>query len=96
MIDGVEILNPKVDEDRRVLTEALSEATEVVTSLPAVDLYETGGQNSTAGLLAQGLRSTRADGTIVYTRSQIASDPKVRSEYNKKLLAREPVELVEG
>lgn len=35
----------------------------------------------------------KTDGTITYKRSQIANDPKVRAEYNQKLLAREKVEL---
>jgi len=65
-INGIEILNPKVNQDRQVLTEALSHATEVVTALPAVDFYETGGQNSTAELLAKGLANTKAHGTIIY------------------------------
>ncbi len=66
-IDGVEILNPNVQADREQLLAALSESTEIVTSLPSVNFYEAGGDRSVASLMARALASSRARGTIVYT-----------------------------
>jgi len=64
--DGVEIYNPNAEEDRQKLLEALSQSTELVTSLPSVDFFDV-GQNSVAWLIGQGLKNSRADATIIYT-----------------------------
>jgi mannitol-1-phosphate 5-dehydrogenase len=66
-VEGIEMLNPRVDQDRRTLVSALAEATEIVTSLPSVDFYQAGGANSVAGLIAAGLADHRSAGTIIYT-----------------------------
>jgi mannitol-1-phosphate 5-dehydrogenase len=65
-IAGVEILNPNVDEDRRLLIEALSCSTEILTSLPSVSFYDT-GDNSVASIIGSGLQSSEAKAIIVYT-----------------------------
>ncbi len=65
-VDGVEMLNPRVDRDLACLREALARATEIVTSLPSVDFYAA-GTPSVASLIAQGVRSDEAPGTLVYT-----------------------------
>ncbi len=65
-IQGIEVLNPTVDQDRALLVEALSRATEIVTSLPSVDFYEA-GKHSVASLIRQGLETSQAFGTLIYT-----------------------------
>ena len=35
-IDNVELLNPTVEEDRKILLEALAQSTEIATSLPSL------------------------------------------------------------
>jgi len=64
-IDNIELLNPDVETDRNILLEALSESTEITTCLPSVSFY-TKGDNSVALLLAQGLRSSKTNATIIY------------------------------
>jgi mannitol-1-phosphate 5-dehydrogenase len=66
-IDGVEMLNPAVTQDRKILLDALAEATEIVTSLPSVKFYDNGTDTSVAALIAAGLKNSRAKATIVYT-----------------------------
>jgi len=53
-VEDVEILNPLVDEDRKVLVRAISEASELATALPSFTLYDV-GEASVAALLAEGL-----------------------------------------
>lgn len=66
-IDNVELLNPNVAGDRQTLLEVLAVATEIATCLPSVDFYEAGAENSPASLVAEGLKNSKADATIVYT-----------------------------
>ncbi len=65
-IDGIELLNPSVTSDRKELLYALSQATEIVTSLPSVAFYTT-GKHSAASLIEQGLKTSTARATIIYT-----------------------------
>ena len=65
-IENVEILNPRIEKDRLLLLKALSQASEIVTSLPSVEFYDM-GQNSTASLIAQGLTKSRTGAKIIYT-----------------------------
>jgi mannitol-1-phosphate 5-dehydrogenase len=65
-VDGIEVFNPNVEEDRRKLSVALSQSTEIVTSLPSVKFYDM-GEDSVASLIAQGLKNSQADATIIYT-----------------------------
>lgn len=66
-IDNIELLNPNVAEDNKILLDVLSQATEIVTSLPSVDFYNTGGDSSPAFLVGRGLENHRADGVVIYT-----------------------------
>jgi len=66
-INNVELLNPNVTTNRRVLLEALTQSTEIVTSLPSVNFYESGGSNSVVSLIAEGLNNSSAKATIIYT-----------------------------
>jgi mannitol-1-phosphate 5-dehydrogenase len=66
-IDGVELLDPGTQADRRLLMEALAQSTEIVTSLPSVNFYESGGDSSVASLIAEGLKESAGQATIVYT-----------------------------
>jgi mannitol-1-phosphate 5-dehydrogenase len=63
-IDGIEIYDP--NNDRKELLEAISQSTEIVTSLPSVKFFDM-GQNSVASLIAQGLKDSKAEVTIIYT-----------------------------
>mgnify|MGYP005841344379 CR=1 FL=1 len=63
-VEGVEVLNPTVSDDRKLLTERLRAAEEVATALPSIAFYDRG----VASLLAEG--SARRDDNhpqIVYT-----------------------------
>ena len=64
-IDGVEMFNPSIDSDRKELINALSQATEIVTSLPSVNFYDM-GENSVASLIKKGLKNSIAPATIIY------------------------------
>lgn len=66
-IKDVELFNPTVDADRKVLIDALAESTEIVTCLPSVDFYDTGGAGSVASLIANGLKNSKVEATIIYT-----------------------------
>ncbi|MCX7591474.1 MAG: hypothetical protein N2255_07585, partial [Kiritimatiellae bacterium] len=68
-VRGVELLNPSITAECDRLLDALAEATEVVTALPSVDLYEGGSCAPVAPLLAEGLRrgSERGRSVLVYT-----------------------------
>ncbi|MBC8217084.1 MAG: hypothetical protein H8E73_01340 [Planctomycetes bacterium] len=82
-IDNVELLDPNIPQDRKLLTEVLGRSTEIVTCLPSVNFYESGGANSVASLIAEGLRQSKARGTIVYT----AENNNHAAEILKKLVA---------
>ncbi len=61
----VELLNPRVQEEREAIVEAISRADELGTAVPSVDLYAAGGEASIAGMLARGCRPGRQ--RIIYT-----------------------------
>ena len=63
-IDNVELINPKTEKEK--LLAALSESTEIVTSLPSVDFYSTGGGSSIAAMISDALAQSTAKATIVY------------------------------
>ncbi|MHC4394290.1 MAG: mannitol dehydrogenase family protein [Planctomycetota bacterium] len=65
-IDNIEILNPDVSGDRKILLEALSESTEITTSLPSVEFFDTAGA-SVASLIAKGLKNSTAEAVVIYT-----------------------------
>ncbi len=65
-IDNVELLNPTVPADKRALLEAVAQSTEIATCLPSVNFYESGGLESVASWIAEGLKNSRARAAIVY------------------------------
>jgi len=65
-IDNVVLLNPNVSADRQILLEALTQSTEIVTSLPSVSFYESGGTNSVVSLITEGMKNSSAEATIIY------------------------------
>ncbi|MEI7946353.1 MAG: PfkB family carbohydrate kinase [bacterium] len=67
VVKGVTLLNPLEESDRAQLVEALGRATEIVTSLPSVAAYTTGGKISVAQLIADGLAVNSSLQTVVYT-----------------------------
>lgn len=64
-IEGLEILNPKVDADRKMIVEAIAEATEIATSLPSVNFYDSPG--GVAQTIAEGLSLSKSTKKIIYT-----------------------------
>ncbi len=67
-LEGLELYNPAIGEDRRALVEAIAESDEMATCLPSVEHYEMGGANSVVSLLTEGL-ARRSDSlpTVIYT-----------------------------
>ncbi len=66
VVEGVELLNPTVPEDRQAMVAAIAESDEIATCLPSVRFYDT-GDASVARLLAEGL-AARTDPipTVIY------------------------------
>jgi mannitol-1-phosphate/altronate dehydrogenase len=65
-IDGLELLNPNVAEDRLALLEALAASDEWATCLPSVDFYDRGSP-SVSDLLAEAMNLCPRTRRIVYT-----------------------------
>jgi mannitol-1-phosphate 5-dehydrogenase len=66
-IDNVELLNPNVPADKQTLIQAIAQSTEITTSLPSVNFYESGGDNSITSLIAEALKNSSTKATIIYT-----------------------------
>ena len=69
-IDNVELLSPNVAADKKILLEVLAQSTEITTCLPSVDFYDSGPANPScriASLIAEGLKNSKAEATIIYT-----------------------------
>jgi len=66
-IDNVELLNPNVPADKQSLLQALAQSTEITTSLPSVNFYESGAGNSVVSLIAEALKNRTTKSTIIYT-----------------------------
>ena len=66
-VDNVELLNPNAAGDKQTLLEVLAESTEIATCLPSVDFYESDRAGSVASLIAEGLKNSKAEATIIYT-----------------------------
>jgi mannitol-1-phosphate 5-dehydrogenase len=60
-IDGIEIYNPLNNQDRSEILKAISQSTEICTSLPSVNFYDKG----VAQLIKEGLSDKNS--TIIYT-----------------------------
>jgi mannitol-1-phosphate 5-dehydrogenase len=65
-VSNVELLNPTDSQQATALRAALAEATEVTTCLPSVAFYDSGGADTVAALIADGVARHKADATIVY------------------------------
>jgi mannitol-1-phosphate 5-dehydrogenase len=66
-VENIELLDPNVRDDKMILLDVMTQATEIVTSLPSVNFFETGGNDSVAAMIAQGLKRSTAPATIIYT-----------------------------
>jgi mannitol-1-phosphate 5-dehydrogenase len=64
-IDGIEIYNPNDLKDRELLLDAMSQSTEIITSLPSVEFYDN-RDVSVASLIAKGFENCSSPATIVY------------------------------
>lgn len=69
-IDGIEIYDPNQVEDRKILVQAISEATEMATAVPSVKYYVNKSPGSIHNLLIHGLKK-KADANgpacVLYT-----------------------------
>ena len=65
-VNGIEIYNPRVPDDRVKIVEAIAQADEMATALPSVNFYDMGGQSGVAGMLADGLRSRGDRPGVIY------------------------------
>ena len=96
-IDNVELLNPNVDHDRKIIVQTLAQSTEIATSLPSVNFYDSGTPTSTVSLLADGLKNSKANATIVYTaeNNNQAAEILQKSVTDKlRALPRNPVQFL--
>jgi hypothetical protein len=62
---GIELFNPRVPEDRAVIVSAITEASELATAIPSINLYAAGGDASIASMIAAGVTGGRQ--RIIYT-----------------------------
>ncbi|MHC4478661.1 MAG: mannitol dehydrogenase family protein [Planctomycetota bacterium] len=93
-VEGIEIFNPNVEQDRGLLAEVLSESTEIVTCLPSVSLYDT-GENGTASLIARGLSQSSSAATIIYTAENNNRAAEILEEKVRRKLTSPPARPVQ-
>ncbi len=65
-VEGVEVYNPKVKEDRARIVEAIGAADEMATALPSVKFYDVGGEASVAGMLREGMERRGGKKGVIY------------------------------
>ena len=69
-MEGIEIYNPLVAQDRKQLIDAIAEAQELCTALPSFKLYDVGEEASVAKLISEGLRrkidSSKLPSCVIY------------------------------
>ncbi len=66
-LKGIELFNPRVDEDRRKLLQAISVSDEMATALPSVSIFDLGKEASVAEMIAKGLTKRQsAIPTVIY------------------------------
>ncbi|HNX26876.1 MAG TPA: hypothetical protein PKK48_05660 [Phycisphaerae bacterium] len=95
-VEGVELYNPNVAEDREKLVQAITEADELGTALPSVKFYSL-GDSCAAKLFAEGVnRRVEPMNTVFYTAENNnraaeyfleAVSPLIRSEHLAKFQA---------
>lgn len=65
-IDSVELFDPTDSKDNEALRSALAQATEICTCLPSVNFFTSGGTNSVAAMITDGLAHRGEEPAIVY------------------------------
>ncbi|MDI9433885.1 MAG: hypothetical protein QM570_19385 [Planctomycetota bacterium] len=65
-IDNVELFDPTDTKDNEALRAAMAQATEICTCLPSVNFFTSGGTNSVAAMIADGLAHRGEEPAIVY------------------------------
>jgi mannitol-1-phosphate 5-dehydrogenase len=91
-IDNVELLNPNVPADKKILLEALARSTEITTCLPSVNFYGSQGDSSVASLIAHALKNRKTNPAVVYT----AENNNHAAEILQKAVAKESPALPES
>jgi mannitol-1-phosphate 5-dehydrogenase len=91
-VKGIEIYNPTVEKDRLQIIDALAHSTEIVTSLPSVKFYDA-GENSVASLISAGLKTSKAEATIVYTAENNNHAAEILEEVVQKKLGKIPANV---
>jgi mannitol-1-phosphate 5-dehydrogenase len=91
-VKGIEIYNPTVEKDRLQIIDALAHSTEIVTSLPSVKFYDA-GENSVASLISAGLKTSKAEATIVYTAENNNHAAEILEEVIQKKLGKIPANV---
>lgn len=89
-IRDVRFLNPLEQQDRDELIESLAEAAEIVTSLPSVKFYTSGGETSPAGLIAQAIVRNPDGQTIIYTAENNNHAAEVLTQSVEDFLTNDP------
>ncbi|NLX04514.1 MAG: hypothetical protein GXY33_05155 [Phycisphaerae bacterium] len=59
-LEGIELYNPRHDDDRKRIIAAIAESDEMATALPSVKIYSAGGETGVVGLLAAGLAGSES------------------------------------
>jgi mannitol-1-phosphate/altronate dehydrogenase len=66
-LEDIELYNPRSTSDKDAILEAVVSSDEMAVALPSVNIYDIGGENSVAGLIAQGLRQRQTSKpTVIY------------------------------
>ena len=91
-VKGIEIYNPTVEKDRLQIIDALAHSTEIVTSLPSVKFYDA-GENSVASIISAGLKTSKAEATIVYTAENNNHAAEILEEVVQKKLGKIPANV---
>lgn len=59
-LEGIELYNPRHDDDREKIIAAVAESDEMATALPSIKIYSAGGETGVVGLLAAGLAGSES------------------------------------
>jgi len=67
-LEGIELFNPRVEDDRKKILEAIEHSDEMATALPSVSIFDLGKETSVAELLAKGISKRKSPlPTVIYT-----------------------------
>lgn len=92
-LEGIEIYNPRDNEDRRKLIEAVGESDEIATALPSVKIYDAGGDAGVTSILRQGITNKQ---TIIYAAENNNHAAEILSEHLGKTASVEILNTVIG